>query len=208
MRNNEAPRTRTQGRGGARKLPQHPTLQCCCDRSLCSVHQRVSTLASPVSTGLGEPEVRLSVLLYFESHSPYFVIKVRKAVHGSLPPGAKEQQSQRFWRPRGPEMAQAGFQSPARNTPWPNSVLLSPQHQAPRPPKPREGFQAREGAPSSGAGVKSEVRQVREYPGGSIFDLVQDLDVLVAVEDRWVVKELGIIFIPWSDHLKKNQRPK
>lgn len=167
------------------------------------MHQRVSTLASPVSTGLGEPEVRLSVLLDFESHSPYFVIKVRKAVRGCLPPGTKEQQSQRFWRPRGTEMAQAGFQSPARNTPWPNWVLLSLQHQPPSP-QPREGFQAREGAPSSGAGVKSAVRQVRECPGDSIFDLVQDLDVPVAVEDRWVVRELGIIPIPWSDHLKKN----
>lgn len=58
--------------------------------------------------------------------------------------------------------------------------------------------------------MKSEVRQVRECPGDSVFDLVQDLDVPVALEDRWVVKELGIIFIPWSDHLKKNQtqRPK
>lgn len=74
----------------------------------------------------------------------------------------------------------------------------------PPPPQPREGFQAREGAPSSGAGVKSAVRQVRECPGDSIFDLVQDLDVPVAVEDRWVVRELGIIPIPWSDHLKKN----
>lgn len=53
--------------------------------------------------------------------------------------------------------------------------------------------------------MKSKVRQVRECPGDSIFDLVQDLDVPVALEDRWVVKELGIIFIPGATTLRKTK---
>lgn len=105
--------------------------------------------------------VRLSVLLYLESHSPYFVIRVRKAVHGSLLPGTREQQPQCVWRPRGTEMAQAGFQSPVRSTPWPNWVLLSLQHPLPLPPQCREVFQARGRAPSSGAGVMSSQAGVR-----------------------------------------------
>lgn len=109
-----------------------------------------------MSAGLGEPEVRLSVLLHFEGHSPDFVIKIMKAVCGSLPPGARKQPPQCVWRPRGTEMAQAGFQGLVRNTPWPHRVLLSPQQPPlpPPPPEPKEVVQAREGAPSSGAGVK------------------------------------------------------
>lgn len=39
---------------------------------------------------------------------------------------------------------------------------------------------------------------VQESPVHSICDLVQDLGAPVADEDRWVVKELGNIFIPWK----------
>lgn len=131
-------RTWTPWGQGAETLPA-PTLHCWCDGSVRSVQQRVHTLAFPVSAHPPEPGVRLSALLYLESHSPYFVMQVMEAVRGSLPPGARGQQPRCVWRPRGTEMAQAGFQCPVRSTPWPNWVLPSPQHPSPPPPEYREG---------------------------------------------------------------------
>lgn len=65
-----------------------------------------------VSAGLDVPEVRLSILLYFQSHPPHFVIKIIEAVCGSWPPGAREWQPQGVWRPRETGKAQVDFQCP------------------------------------------------------------------------------------------------
>lgn len=48
--------------------------------SICNVHQCISTPAFVVIVGLDEPEVMPPFLLYLQSHSPYFVIKIEEAV--------------------------------------------------------------------------------------------------------------------------------